>query len=524
MMEVDPPPAPETTPATPQALPGDSFYAVDETAVDAQRQAKPWTQDATYFKRVAVSPAASTKMLAHAQRGCEAGVKAGGKPLEVMGLLLGYPDADASKRRLVVTDALPLPVTGFETSVVADDDNVVNYMIALSDLVEKTRKERLMGWYHSHPFDVDEDHDNCFFSSTDLSTQLSWQNAEDPQGNPFLAIVLDPLRSAAKNSAALAAFRAYPPAYTPPANQCPDGEICANDARRVEVWGSCWHRSYQLARAPGRVEVLANQEAERRKHPDAPVLQFDLAVELDLALRDVVRRAEAHRIKEAHRRENTRKFLRVSLAVKRWRRLLSTDREHEELLMRRQLLRDHAGRRDHAQAPVLQLLRLHLLQLRRIRRLQPERIEAQVARLEIGPNLPRHAALLALPGKESRCLEAEDRKDFRNRDREHHRRPELLERGLLEREVSRHVDVAAEERVKVLADQEAERRKHPDAPVLQFDLTVELDLALRDVVRRAEAHRIEEAHRRKNTRKFLRVSLAVKRRLLSTDREHEELL
>ena len=20
-----------------------------------------------------------------------------------------------------------------------------------------------MGWYHSHPFDVDEDHDNCFF-------------------------------------------------------------------------------------------------------------------------------------------------------------------------------------------------------------------------------------------------------------------------------------------------------------------------------------------------------------------------
>ena len=180
-MEVDPPPAPAPE-ATPAALPGDSFYAVDETAVDAQRQAKPWTQDATYFKRVAVSPAASTKMLAHAQRGCEAGVKAGGKPLEVMGLLLGYPNADASKRRLVVTDALPLPVTGFETSVVADDDNVVNYMIALSDLVEKTRKERLMGWYHSHPFDVDEDHDNCFFSSTDLSTQLSWRQC----GNRYI--------------------------------------------------------------------------------------------------------------------------------------------------------------------------------------------------------------------------------------------------------------------------------------------------------------------------------------------------
>ena len=79
-----------------------------------------------------------------------------------------------------------------------------------------------------------------------LIFHAGWQNAEDPQGNPFLAIVLDPLRSAAKNSAALAAFRAYPPAYTPPANQCPDGEICADDARRVEVWGSCWHRYYQL--------------------------------------------------------------------------------------------------------------------------------------------------------------------------------------------------------------------------------------------------------------------------------------
>ena len=59
-------------------------------------------------------------------------------------------------------------------------------MIALSDLVEKTRKERLMGWYHSHPFDVDEDHDNCFFSHRrTFLRQLSWQiYAEDPQGNP----------------------------------------------------------------------------------------------------------------------------------------------------------------------------------------------------------------------------------------------------------------------------------------------------------------------------------------------------
>lgn len=53
----------------------------------------------------------------------------------------------------------------------------------------QTRKERFMGWYHSHPFDV-EVHSHCFLSSTDISTQLSWQRAEDPHGNPWLAIVV----------------------------------------------------------------------------------------------------------------------------------------------------------------------------------------------------------------------------------------------------------------------------------------------------------------------------------------------
>ena len=51
-----------------------------------------------------------------------------------------------------------------------------------------------MGWYHSHPFDVGIN-SHCFLSQTDLTTQLQWQRAEDPHGNPFLAVVIDPLRS-----------------------------------------------------------------------------------------------------------------------------------------------------------------------------------------------------------------------------------------------------------------------------------------------------------------------------------------
>ena len=53
----------------------------------------------------------------------------------------------------------------------------------------QTRKERFMGWYHSHPFDVNV-HTHCFLSGTDVSTQLAWQRAEDGHGNPWLAIVV----------------------------------------------------------------------------------------------------------------------------------------------------------------------------------------------------------------------------------------------------------------------------------------------------------------------------------------------
>ena len=103
-----------------------------------------------------------------------------------------------------------------------------------------------MGWYHSHPFDVGI-HSHCYLSQTDISTQLQWQRAEDPHGNPFLAIVVDPLRSLAKNHPEMKAFRAYPPDFTNPiANQCPDGSIIHEEQARLELWGSCWQSYYEL--------------------------------------------------------------------------------------------------------------------------------------------------------------------------------------------------------------------------------------------------------------------------------------
>mmetsp|Transcript_5621 Transcript_5621/g.12329 ORF Transcript_5621/g.12329 Transcript_5621/m.12329 type:complete len:403 (-) Transcript_5621:289-1497(-) len=223
----------------------DARYTFDSEKLDELRKSSPWNNDPRYFKAVAVSPSAVMKMMTHCHSGVEKGVKKGGNPIEVMGLLLGRPDP-ATPRTLIVTDAYPLPIEGFETRVIADDEDVVNHMTALVDSLEMTRKENFMGWYHSHPFDVGI-HSHCFLSQTDISTQLQWQRAEDPKGYPFLAIVVDPLRSLAKGTPELKAFRAFPPEYTNPVqNQCPDGEVIHEEQARLERWGSCWSSYYEL--------------------------------------------------------------------------------------------------------------------------------------------------------------------------------------------------------------------------------------------------------------------------------------
>mmetsp|Transcript_17412 Transcript_17412/g.20148 ORF Transcript_17412/g.20148 Transcript_17412/m.20148 type:complete len:377 (-) Transcript_17412:63-1193(-) len=223
----------------------DARYACDDEQLQVLRQKSPWKEDPLYFKSVDVSPTAIMKMMTHCHSGVEKGIKNGGKPIEVMGLLLGRPDP-TTPHTLVVTDAFPLPIEGFETRVIADDADVTNYMISLGESLEKTRKEKFMGWYHSHPFDVGL-HSHCFLSSTDLSTQLAWQRLDDAHGNPFLAIVVDPLRSLTKNKPEIKAFRVYPPEYSSPiANQCPDGSIVEEEKERLEKWGSCWNRYYAL--------------------------------------------------------------------------------------------------------------------------------------------------------------------------------------------------------------------------------------------------------------------------------------
>jgi COP9 signalosome complex subunit 5 len=124
----------------------DARYSFDPDELQTLRSEAPWMKDPKYFQKVAMSPSAIMKILQHCNSGVEKGISKGGNPIEVMGMLLGRPDPD-TPHTLVVSDAFPLPIEGFETRVIADDENVVNHMIALGESLERTRKEKFMGWY-----------------------------------------------------------------------------------------------------------------------------------------------------------------------------------------------------------------------------------------------------------------------------------------------------------------------------------------------------------------------------------------
>eukprot|EP00964_Phaeocystis_antarctica_P045543 scaffold26226_cov79-Phaeocystis_antarctica.AAC.4 len=182
----------------------------------------------------------------------------------------------------------------------------------------------------------------------------------------------------------------------------------------------------------------------------------------------------------------------------------------EELGAGDALLHDHAGDGDHGKAAVVELLALHLLESERVRRLQAERVEAQVARRVRGLHGPPLDIGVLKGGQDGEHLD--------DSDRENDGRPEGLERGLLERAERRPVDRAAEERVEDLSQRVSERGQHGDAAVLHLDLAVEADLALGGgalgaVIVRAEAGRVEEAKRPGDARQRLRESVGVELRV-----------
>jgi COP9 signalosome complex subunit 5 len=92
---------------------------------------------------------------------------------------------------MVITDAQAIPCEGFETRVVADDQSVINYMISLGENNELSTREvqcitytlatilihgavqTFCGWYHTHPFDLEE-YSHCYLSATDGMVTLTY--------------------------------------------------------------------------------------------------------------------------------------------------------------------------------------------------------------------------------------------------------------------------------------------------------------------------------------------------------------
>lgn len=119
-----------------------------------------------------------------------------------MGLLLGKVDAGV----MVVMDAFALPVEGTETRVNVQQEGF-EYMSAYMDAAKQVgRLENAIGWYHSHPGY------GCWLSGIDVNTQSQNQQFQDP----FVAIVIDPVRTISAGKVNLGAFRTYPKGYKPP--------------------------------------------------------------------------------------------------------------------------------------------------------------------------------------------------------------------------------------------------------------------------------------------------------------------
>jgi len=201
--------------------PSDEIFRYDE---DEQKQflaARPWDKDPHYFKDVQISALALLKMVMHARSGGS---------LEIMGLLLGK----VVENTMIVTDAFALPVEGTETRVNAQSQ-AYEYMTAyIESAKEVGRLENAVGWYHSHPGY------GCWLSGIDVSTQMLNQNYQDP----FVAIVVDPVRTISAGKVCLGAFRTYPKGYKPP-NEEPS-EYQTIPLNKIEDFGVHCKQYYAL--------------------------------------------------------------------------------------------------------------------------------------------------------------------------------------------------------------------------------------------------------------------------------------
>jgi COP9 signalosome complex subunit 5 len=188
--------------ASNRVITSDVHWDVNKQFMDsayAQRP-RPWAADPRYFTSIRMSALAALKILIHAKTGQgKKGTIAHDKSnwVEVMGLVQGH----FFENTLVVTDAFALPVDASEVECSMNDRSIA-YMLSHLDYAASQGKPDAgcVGWYHSHPGY------SCFLSGIDVNTQRVNQSVQDP----WVAIVVDPVQTAATGKIEIRAFRTLP--------------------------------------------------------------------------------------------------------------------------------------------------------------------------------------------------------------------------------------------------------------------------------------------------------------------------
>lgn len=199
----------------------EDLYIYDDQQQADIRIAKPWDRDPNYFTHIKISAHALLKMLRHARKGGN---------LEIMGMLLGKVDTST----MIVMDSFALPVEGTETRVNAHAQ-AYEYMAAYVELAKQVdRKENVIGWYHSHPGY------GCWLSGIDVSTQVLNQQFQDP----FVAIVIDPIRTISTGKVDIGAFRSYPKNFKPADDLTPEYQTIP--MHKIEDFGVHCKKYYSL--------------------------------------------------------------------------------------------------------------------------------------------------------------------------------------------------------------------------------------------------------------------------------------
>jgi COP9 signalosome complex subunit 5 len=223
-------------------------YSFDPEQMKQLYKTKPWKSNPRFFTSVKMSALALIKIVMHAQtgRGKRSTFKKGQGTLaaddlvsdwiEVMGMLQGYY---AGNGTFVVTDSFAIPADASAVEVSMNSDSevyIINYIESCGKL---QKKEAVVGWYHSHPGY------SCYLSGTDVNTQLNNQMNQDP----FLAIVIDPVRTISTGKVEVKAFRTLPvDAQTEGTSgaQLEGWDTDSLPQDKVKELGAHFHRYYEL--------------------------------------------------------------------------------------------------------------------------------------------------------------------------------------------------------------------------------------------------------------------------------------